>query len=404
MGATMRTLLIAACASFALTAGVAGAATTMLDSCEDTNYTSAVAAGESVAFASVPGSEGTNALQITYNYITEGAWFKNGLVTKTFTTPIDISAMEALYFDLNVPTANAGFMFIMILTDDVGYQTSTNFYPAFTNPTSGFQTFSAPLSAFVKNQWKASGRAANLRKIKSISFNFPNQAAVVAGTFVFAIDNVKFVHGLGLLDETVIEDFESYADSAALNTAFPPSTGGTNATGVSVVLDTANPFAGLKALKITGTFPGQWFVGRATHTLPSPIDVSTAKYFKISAFGDALMTGYNPAVTIVLVDGVGNHLVGNTWLWGEKSEWATLYMPFANPAAPDATWGCWLETQWDAGGAAGLCNRANIVGIQLTFSPQNGTSAYPVTPTILFDNIILGDEGAVSSVADWTIY
>ena len=61
----MRTLLIAACASFALAAGVAGAATTMLDSCEDTNYTSAVAGTESVSFASVAGSEGTNALQIT---------------------------------------------------------------------------------------------------------------------------------------------------------------------------------------------------------------------------------------------------------------------------------------------------------------------------------------------------
>ena len=162
----MRTLLIAACASFALAAGVACAATTMLDSCEDTNYTSAVAGTESVSFASVPGSEGTNALQITYNYVTEDAWYKNGLVTKTFTTPLDLSAMEALYFDLNVPTANPGFMLIMVLTDDVGYQTSVNFYPAFTNPTSGFQTFSAPLSSFVKNQWKASGRAANLRKIK----------------------------------------------------------------------------------------------------------------------------------------------------------------------------------------------------------------------------------------------
>jgi hypothetical protein len=401
----MKTLFSAMCAALILTAGVAGAATTIIDSAEDTVYTSSVAAAESVALASVPGSEGTNALQISYTHTAEAAWFKNGTVTKTYATPIDISAMEALEFDLNVPVANAGFMFIMMVTDDKGYIASTNFYTAFSAPTTGFQTFSAPLSTFVKNQWKASGRAVNMHKIKSISFNFPNQGAVTAGTFVFSIDNVKLVHGLGLLNETILENFESYADSTALNAAYPFGTGGTEATGVSVALDTANPYAGAKALKMEGTFPGQWYTIKATYTLPSAIDVSTAKYFKMSAHGNANMAGYNPAVDIILIDGTGNQLIGHTWLWGENSEWATFYMPFLNSAGATGTWGCWVETQWDAGGAAGLCNLANITAIRLQLSPQAGAPAvYPLTTSTIFDNIVIGDDTTPASVNDWVLY
>ena len=403
----MKSLFATMCAALVLSAGVAGAATTLLDGAEDTVYTSTVGTGESVSFANVPGSEGTNALEITYNYTTEAAWFKNGVVTKTFATPVDLTAMEALEFDLNVPTPNAGFMLIMMLTDDQGFVTSTNFYPAFSSSTTGFQTFSAPMSTFVKNQWKAQGRAANLRKIKSIGINFPNQGNVTAGTFVFSIDNVKMVHGLSLLNETMLEDFESFADSTALSAAYPVGTGTTDATGISITLDTANPYAGAKALKMEGTFAGQWYTLKATYTLPSPIDVSTAKYFKISAHGNANMFGYNPTVDIILIDNVGNHLIGHTWLWGEKSEWATFYMPFLNAAAPTATWGCWVETKWDAGGEAGLCDLTNIAAIRLQLSPQaepSGSIVYPITTSAIFDNIVIGDDTTVASVKDWSLY
>ena len=60
-------LLGTTCLALVLSAGVAGAATTLLDGAEDTVYTSTVGTGESVSFANVPGSEGTNALEITYD-------------------------------------------------------------------------------------------------------------------------------------------------------------------------------------------------------------------------------------------------------------------------------------------------------------------------------------------------
>lgn len=395
---SMRTIFTAACAAFVLAAGVAGAAVTVIDSCEDTNYTTIQGAGESFTLANVPGSEGTNGLSITYNYTAQDAWYKDAYVTRTFSTPVDLSAMESLNFDLKVPTAGPEFMVIVVLTDDKNFRLSAEMWTALASARPDYETFNVPLSQLVKNEWKSQGRAINMRKVKSVSINILNGANLpAAGSFTFMVDNISISHGSGRLNETVIEDFESYANTAAIQAAY--ASGG-NATAKSIELETANPFAGTKAAKLNGEIQGQWFGANATTILPSTLDVSAAKYFKISAFGNNAMATYNPTVSIILRDGAGNHLVGHTWLWGEVSEWATFYMPFAKPATSTPSNSCWVQDNWDAGGD---CNLSDIREIRLAFSPQSSTPTYPITTSVLFDNIIVGDETA-ASVADWSVY
>ena len=145
--------LAALCGALLLLAGSAGADVTLLDSCEDTSYTKTVGEGESVELTNVtPASEGNSALSITYNFTaSSGSWDKNGLITKTFDEPVDMSDMDALEFDINMPQANGGFIFIISLIDEKGYELTADLVALFTNATNGFRTISIPLSSMVKN-------------------------------------------------------------------------------------------------------------------------------------------------------------------------------------------------------------------------------------------------------------
>ena len=384
--------LAALCGAFLLLAGSAGAEVTLLDSCEDTSYSQTVGEGESVVLTNVkPASEGNSALSITYNFTaSSGSWDKNGVITKTFTDPVDMSEMDALEFDVNVPQAQGGFIFIISIIDTKGYELSADLITLFTNPTSGFRTISVPLSSMVKNEWKGGGRAVNLRKIKQISYNFPNQRAVATDSLTFIMDNVKMVHGLGMLKEVMLENFEPYADQAAVAADYETTGGATSST---LELVTDNVRSGKQALKLTASFQGRWYGARARRNFLMPIDLSKAKYMRFSAFGDAALKGSNPMVSIYLLDREGNNLTGRIWGWGEVEEWSDFILPFKKPAVTDPQNSCWVEDAHDIGGKEGKCDLSNIIGFSLAVEPQDERPGmYPLTASVLFDNVIVGTD------------
>ncbi len=375
-----------------LLAGNAGAGVILLDACEDTSYTQTVGEGESVVLKNATlASQGESALNITYNFIaTASSWDKNGLITKTLPKAVDLSDMDALEFDINLPMANGGFIFIISLIDEKGYELSADILTLFTSPTTGFRTISVPLASMVKNEWKGGGLAVNMRKIKKISYNFPNQRAVASDSLSFVIDNVKVVNGLGLAKEIMLENFESYADKTALALDYDTTSGATNA---EIDLVTDNPRSGKQALKLTGTFKDRWCGAAARHNFLMPIDLSKAKYIRFSAFGDTALKGYNPMVSIYLLDRSGNNLSGRIWGWGEEEGWSDFFLPFNKTPTSDPMMSCWVEDANDLGGKEGKCNLSDIIGFSLIVEPQNDVpKGYPLTASVLFDNIVVGTD------------
>ncbi len=382
----------AICGAILFFTGSAGAEVLRLDSCEDTSYTRTVGQGESVELNSVtPASEGKSALGITYNFTASpGSWKKNDLITKTFPEPVDLSDMDALELDINITQAKGGFVFTVSLIDEKGYGMSADLPALFAKPTEGFRTISIPLAAMVTNEPKSGGRAVNLRKIKRISYNFPNQWAVAADSLSFIIDNVKVVHGLGMLKEVQLDNFESYANAAALTSDYEKTGGATSAT-MDLVRD--NPRAGKQALELTGSFQARWNGIRAKHSFLMPIDLTKAKYIRFSTFGDAAQKGYNPMVAITLHDRSGNNLIGRVWGWGEVEEWSDIFLPFTKPSTSDTLLSCWVEDAHDAGGKDGNCNLSDIVGFSMVVEPKSEVpGGYPLTASVLFDNIIVGTD------------
>ncbi len=368
----------------------AGAVETLVDGCEDTVYATVAGTGESVTLAnSTNASEGSNALEITYNYTAQDAWYKSTSIAKEFATPIDLSEMEFLKVDFNVATGNAAWFIMVYITDANGYVFRAPYAAAFDTSTGGWKTFSAKLSVMDNSQWVASARPANMAKISKLDLRIMNDGNLAtAGTLVALMDNVRFVSGTGSIQEVVVEDFESYADVAAADVAWASAFNRATVT----TLDTANPYAGAKSYTInTDLNTGKWVNWGRIFTFASPQDWSTVKYVKLGVRGDADLAGYDPTAHLALRDSAGNMAFAFVYGWPTDTDWSTMLLTFngVGIAEQTATAYTWREFQWDAGGNL---DRSTITNMYLLIETQGDGSGFPVDTTIGFDNIVLGYE------------
>lgn len=373
------------------------AASTIIDECDDIVYTTEQGSGESVStFNSTTKSQGSYSLDITYNFTTQDAWYKNAGVIKTFAAPIDISAMEYFTLDINIPTANASFMMTFNFVDEKGYVARFEDYHIFDSATTGFVTKSYNLSNFHKSQWVANGRACNMKKITKIQYRILNQANVTAGSLNFMIDNVKFYSSAGLIVETILEDFESYADDAALQASWASRFNGSTRT-----LVTSGAYAGNKCINLNANIFDAWYNYAAEKTFTSTQDFSTAKYFKVAVYGDSKLSSQDGIALLFLEDSSGNRVIAYGWLWAENPEWSVLFFPFqvdgiekwtdANTKSMGGA-SCWIEDKYDTGSWNGDCNLTQISKIIISF--ETGKAGAVNDVNIKFDNIIVGYDTA----------
>jgi len=304
----------------------AGAVETLVDGCEDTVYDTVAGTGETLALAnSTTASQGTNSLEVTYNYSAQDAWYKNSKITKTLATPIDLSGMEFFKADFNVATGNASWYIMIYLLDENGWLLRVPLTTALDAATGGWKTFSASVSAMNNTQWEGSGRPVNLAKITEISLHIMNDGALAAdGTQVFLVDNMRFVSGTGSLQETVLEDFESYANDAAVNAVWAEAFGRTCAAS----LVTVSPYLGAKSYGIAPSLSAANTNFGREYTFASNQDFSTVKYIKLGLKGDADLAGYTATAHLWLVDATGNVALASIYSWPEAAEWSNMMLTF----------------------------------------------------------------------------
>ncbi len=434
-------------AALCLTAISGYSAETLMVGCEDVNFATAfsgfTALADTVELSNIPGSEGTNGLQITYNYnywdprdgggsgAAEAAWHKGLTISATF-EPMDISALDLLKIDMKVIAAEPKFMYTFHLTDERGFQVRVENYSAFQAVSSDWETHSFRFSDLHKDQWSTSGRFANLKKIVKVTLNIGNTTTMDAdGTFILGMDNIRFESGLGLTNETTIFDFESYADTAALAADWVPFS-----TGVPS-LDTTNPNSGSNCLRIDADIWRNWTNYGATYTFATPQDFSAAAYMKIAIFGDAALEGFSPTAHLVLEAVSGSQVMSLIWDWPASEEWCEIYMPFQNqgiedfindsfPFRYDGRSG-WRENRWDGGTWDTKTDLTQIKEVHLLIETQTNdnrgwvdiyiddvrlgmTSDYPPTPSVKNYNVNVIAPGntapaidGVASAGEWDL-
>lgn len=367
----------------------AGAVETLVDGCENTDYVTVAGAGETLTLAnSTTASEGTNSLEVTYNYTAQGAWYKNSKITKTLATPIDLSGMEFFKADFNVTTGDAAWYVMIYLLDENGWLLRVPLTTALDGATGGWKTFSAKVSEMNNTKWEGSGRPVNLAKITQISLHIMNDGALGAdGTQVFLVDNMRFVSGTGSLQETVLEDFESYADDAAVNAAWAEAFGRP----CPAALVTADPYQGGKSYGISPSLTGVNTNFGREYTFGSTQNFGTVKYIKLGLKGDADLAGYTATAHMWLVDATGNVALASIYSWPEAAEWSNMMLTFQGTgiAVQTETATIWKNFQWDAGGDVDI---TQIAKMRLSVQAANGASSYPIAVDVVFDKVVLGYE------------
>ena len=394
------------CAALLGVAGAASAGTVLIDNGDDwTTAVGTVKTGTTwnITNPATGGSDGGAYADLTYNYNAAAVWVHNVNVYKTYSYMI-IQDIEALQFDLKIDNPDPTWWLSIDLGDRFLYYVQCNTNNVMATGTGGvWQTFTVPLSAMMKNANKQSALPVNLRHFIRLNVNLQNQAPTTgSGSVNIKIDNVRYITGTGALDETNLENFESYTDSSSLAAAWVPQS-----SGITVNYTDTDGFSSSKALVANVTFNAQNDLVLAKRTLPSALDITSAKYFKMHLWGDAAFydNTVSPAINyavdarLYLVDGSGNRIFAKMPSYTRVPAWADYFMLFGGGNATNNTW-------FEDPANSANCNRTDIREMWLGFLPT-GTSAsntYPISGSLRIDNIRLGDDTVVASVSDWTMY
>ncbi|MCC5877437.1 MAG: hypothetical protein JJU11_14550 [Candidatus Sumerlaeia bacterium] len=391
----------------------------LIDGAENTDYTINVASGDSITLANVSDStQGSSSLEVTYNHEASSEWLKDAIIEKVLDTPLDLTSAEVFKYDIKVIDENPSLLMVIQFVDDNGYVFRYLDYGALTNASTDWDTRELRFSEIQKSRWVAQGRAANLRSIARVRYNILNPGEVENGTTVFQLDNLRIGSESGLLNETVINDFETYTDSAAAAAAWPQRFGA----GTTAAIST-DSLHGSQSLEVSAEVTGRWISFAVENELPAPMDFSEAAYVKLSVRGNSTMAGLNPASKFWLVDGNGRRALGYGFTWPQIDDWSVIIMPFqtdgVEPLNADGSpaWGGnspWREDRWDGRAAPYNDNTdlTNITRIIVGFETNNepDPNPYPLgVVDVLFDDIVVGFESALPSEAptsaeDWLMY
>lgn len=381
------------------------AATVVIDNFDDyTDYsytlTSTADANDSAAFAAAGSpSEGTEALQVTLTWtVDQPAWYKGWYVTKEFTTPVDISEGDVFKYDYKAPM-NSYLNMYLYVEDQNGARMrlpDSGFFASDT--TSAWATATYYFSDLEKSKWHGQGKSIDLKKIVKVIYNFGNGAltAVADSPVVVKLDNFR-METEQIRSETVLDDFESYSDTAALETAWPDAY-----RDPSLELSATGGYDGSQGmlLSIDNTQPLKDTRHGVELTLDNPMNFAASAYVKMNVKGDTRLDGVGSFLQIELVDGSGNRCLGFMWDVTGVDEWTEMYLPFQTDGVAgflDDAWtyewewangnSCWREDRWDYSAWDDDADLDDIRSIRITASSGG---EYTGDATIAVDNIMVG--------------
>ncbi len=372
----------------------ASATDVLIDGFEDTNYgVYTSVAGESVALASnASHTQGASSLQVTYNYVAGGQWTKTMSVQKTLSPPVDLSGAVKVRFDLTVPAADQALTLILVLADTAGNESrivmTGALHAAVTN-----KTFAYAMSDFSKTQWATGGRAFNLKEVARVDFRIQNNDDIAAaGSNVMRIDNLRVENNAHLLSGDVADNFDAYADTAAMQAVWQPASPSTSVARVS-------DDAGGNALQVQADISGRWINYWAARTLPAETDLRGMTHLRLRLKGDSRLASYSPTAKVFLEDASGNRALAYINFWAGVDRWSEIYLPLQGDGIEPLTGAgvgafggasSWREDLYDVGGQAGNIDLQHVTRIGLGIETQ-GTGAYPLTGiNLLFDEVVFG--------------
>lgn len=365
------------------------------------------------ATTSVGNTEGTGALEVTYNY--SGLPYYEVKVAKTFPAPLDLSDVAQFDIDLKGNTAasqnvvwfiglrSANGQSIQMLHrgSDIDYEPL---------PTESFKRWSFSLSEFRWGGYYTGTHLdqIDLARITEVSLYMQAGGEVSgAGSAVITLDNLVARTTTNRQAVDVIERF-NYADSAALQSAWAPTIAtGDNTAAVALGADMDGAGG---SLAVTFNAGHQYDRMGAIWQLPAPRDFSKVGAFQVILQGDPAMTSSASRYAgLVMRDGSGNEAL---WYFSSPINKGRTRMYLANDFSANAPqyWTSALhDYEWDGGTAP--FDMTFVTHLAVTFTDSNA-SGYPHSFTLKVDEIKTITSNGMpkvseinsSQVSEWSLY
>lgn len=371
-----------------------------VESCDNVDWSTQAGGGETIVLLSSPRrTEGAGSLDVDYQFKPSKRFGKVTVLERTLPAPVDLRDMAYFQLDLLVVEPGPGFTFTVHLVDDAGFEARWIDQTTLGKATPSWIVKTCALSDLQKSRWSAGGNAINLRKITRIALRFQNDAELTApGSLRFLMDHLRVVRGDGLRETSVVAEFESYKDDAALASVWRLD--GTSA-GQAARLDSPEMPDGGRCLLLQGRIATPGVRIEIAHAFAEPRSFAQARYLRMSVFGDPPLDGLSPAAHLILTDDEGNRVVATARKWPGRAEWADVILPFqadgieglADDSPKALEWGgksCWREDYGDGKPWKNRTNLSRIVGIALGVSTES-EGRYPVEAAVRFDRIVVGN-------------
>lgn len=310
-----------------------------------------------------PRSAGRKAMQVEFNF-PSGEWVTESVSGPLLGTPVSIGAAQYLTFRIKGDPAFAAADFRQLYL--YVYDTEGNFgrWGAAVPDTADWKVFNFSVAA-IEQPWNSPALPDLGQIVRFAFFQYGSQAALPEYAAVILVDDLEVRNApltefpLPSAPRVLIEDFEGYADAAAL-TGFYSYQNSPAATATTASLETPAPQGG-KALKLAVDFaPGQYPWGSVRSGTVAPFSLPTNAVVSLRFKGDP---GLAPVAD------------GGTAFWLSFYDTAGRPIHYVTPPAP-VTAGEWttLEAGLAAFGDPAAVDIGNLVGWRILVQGWEGTA------------------------------
>lgn len=349
--------------------------------------------------------EGTGAVKLVYNY-SGNQWYEAGF-EKTFATPVDLSEAVGISFKVyGDSAAQTKDDLIWILQFNTTSGIPFRYVEWGGVPGDGWNTinmsFRTDMEVF---PWTTLHDAPMLSSVTGFKLLFQQRDGVsVPDTFTAYFDDMRLETEAAGTQMFVIDDFNSYADSAALNAVWStPTTGGGT---FAATLDTTDPFEGSGALQVDYSVAKGYYSFISELPLEVALNLDDIDYFKVRIKGDPTVSAQHVVVFLFLQDPNNNAI--RAWMTKAvvTGEWSTCIFFTTNggegstAVQPSKVF---EQEVWDAGGT---CNINFLTKLSLRAIENTSVDPVPAFPmTLKFDKIEYARKPIPAATgSSWNLY
>ena len=355
-------------------------------------------------------TEGIASMKAVYNYT--GSLYYTMSMTKTFSTPLDLSSVKRFHISLYGDTANKDK-----LTWYIRFYSTTGHALRYLDQGRvgesdwrdiDFDLVDLTSDYWVSGSWGHYGENPDLCSINKIQLILEQtDKATGPGTATVYFDNLQIFNDSNQIIFETIDNF-NYATDGELEAVWktklptPPPTG----FAIDIATTTAQKIEGTAAMQYDYTIVDRWRNIWCEREILQTRDFTDIAFFKIWIYGDSSIAGKSPLMLFSVQDKSDNRVFAYIRTGLKTGKWSCYHLSFIvdDPSTSGSTEGPFFQDQWDNGGNFDI-TKVYKFGLNI----QGSVLSEVFSSTCVIDRMEMGYRGFVpepqtSAGNPWALY